>query len=186
MIVVSKEKQIEQWIQSTIDITGIDIKLIHNPTGINMTYDFIKHHIGVDIKRVQEARKELELPISLEKYVNILTLHELGHACDRQALMASLPRTIEIYDMKKNHSLDEQYNNADLLAMRIEEHKMNIAFEETAWAYARKLNQQHTIADWNSFEKVKAHSLMTYKERYHRDLQIYKLLTEPYEEDIAG
>lgn len=185
MITILREEQIEQWIQSAIETIGVDIEVIRKNSGVNMSYDFIKHYVGVDIKRVQEAKKEMRSSISLELYVKILTLHELGHAADREALIASLPRTIEIYEMKKSHPLKEQYNDTALLGMRIEEHKMNIAFEETAWANARKLNKQYRIADWNSFEKVKAHSLLTYKKQYQRDLEIYTKLTESLKEMSA-
>ncbi|WP_240033970.1 integrase [Planococcus salinus] len=150
-----------------------------------MSYDFIKHRVGVDVQRVQQANKELPAPLPLELYVKILTLHELGHALDRPALQASLPRTIEIYEMKKKHPLEEQYTHPELLAMRIEEHKMNIAFEEAAWANAREMNERYHLADQQSFEQVKVHSLQTYEKKYQRDLQLYVKLTAAQKEFIA-
>ena len=72
-----------------------------------------------------------------------MTLHELGHAVDREALQASLPRTIEIFTMKKQHTLKEIYHQEQLLAMLIEEHEMNIQFEQTAWENAWMLNRTH-------------------------------------------
>ena len=81
------------------------VKIKQDDSGINMSYNFIGDYVGFDAKRLVEARNELMLPTSLEIYVKTMTLHELGHAVDRQALQASLPRTIEIFTMKKQHAL---------------------------------------------------------------------------------
>ena len=154
----------------------MNLELIEQNTGVNMSYDFIKNFVGVDLKRVQEAHDEMAVPVLPEIYIQIMTLHELGHATDREALLDSLPRTLEIFKMKKNRPMDEQYSNAALLSMRIEEHEMNIAFEETAWQHAEEMNRQYAIAEQTVFEQIKTHSLRSYIRSYERDLQLYNEL----------
>jgi hypothetical protein len=131
------------------------------------------------VKRIEEAIKEMQAEVSLECYIKAFTLHELGHSLDRKALLDSLTKTLEFYEMKKNHTISEQYSDYNLLTMLIEEHEMNIAFEETAWANAEKLNMEYGIIDWDSFEKVKNQGMATYLKLYEKDLQIYnKLVSE--------
>ncbi|MEH7180989.1 integrase [Neobacillus vireti] len=180
------ENWIEQLIQSTIRAVGIEIELKQEHTGVNMSYNFILDHIGYDVKRIEEAIKEMQAQVSLKSYIKAFTLHELGHALDRKALMDSLTKTLEFYEMKKNHTISEQYSDYDLLKMIIEEHEMNIAFEETAWANAEKLNMEYGIVDWESFEKVKNQGMATYLNLFSKDLQIYnKLISEQQTEQIA-
>src|SRR5699024_2847356 len=131
---------------------------------------------GYDPDRIYEAKKELHTPISLEKYIQIFTLHELGHALDRDALLNSLDKTLEIFEMKKRHSLKEQYSNPSLLTNLIHEHKMNIQFEKTAWDHAERLNKQFKIVDNKIFDQVRNHSLSTYIELYEEDLRVYNQL----------
>ena len=158
----SNEKWIEQLIQSTISAVNIDIELKQSLAGINMSYNFILDYIGYDVKRIKAAIQEMNTQVSLESYIKALTLHELGHAIDRKALMDSLSRTLEFFDMKKEYTISEQHSNYNLLAMLIEEHEMNIKFEETAWENAEKLNMEYGIVDWINFEKVKNHGIETY------------------------
>ena len=172
-----RSDQIKQQIYCTMKRVGLELELFEINSGVNMTYDFIKHTIGIDIDRVQEARKELEDAPVLEEYIRILTLHELGHALDREALLDSLERTIGFYHMKKRYSLKEQYCNAALLDKLLEEHEMNIAFEEKAWANAKILNTQFGIADGESFDKVKAQSMASYIRLYERDLFLREKLS---------
>ncbi|NYF24892.1 integrase [Sporosarcina sp. JAI121] len=179
----SREKRIKQLIRSTMKTVGIDIELKQQRTGVNMSYNFIRNYVGFDVRRLQEARRELEIQISLETYIKIFTLHELGHSVDREALLDSLPRTMEVFKMKRNHTLREQYNNSNLLAMIIEEHVSDITFEETAWTNAEELNRLYRIVEPENFDKVKAHSLATYMNLYNNDLNLYhKLLTEQSEQ----
>ena len=103
-----------------------------------------------------------------------MTLHELGHALDRSALQASLPRTIDFFEMRNEYSSCEIYSTQSLLTMIIEEHTMNIAFEETAWVNARKLNNTLQLVDIDTFEKIKNHSLSSYLNNYEEDLAIFK------------
>ncbi|MDQ0999717.1 hypothetical protein QFZ28_000117 [Neobacillus niacini] len=176
---------VERLIQSTIRAVGIDMELKQNHTGVNMSYNFILNYIGYDVKRIEEAIKEMQAQVSLESYIKAFTLHELGHALDRKALLDSLTKTLEFYEMKKNHTIYEQYSDGNLLTMLIEEHKMNIAFEETAWANAEKLNMEYGIVDWESFEKVKNQGMATYLNLYAKDLQIYNKLVSEQTEQIA-
>lgn len=69
--------------------------------------------------------------------------------------------------------------------MLIEEHLMNIAFEETAWANAEIMNKKFAIVDWQSFEQVKAQGLATYHHLYERDLTLYNKLLAEQSEQIA-
>jgi hypothetical protein len=164
----------------------MDVQLKSQSSGVNMSYNFILNYVGFDINRLQRAKNEMQAHITLEKYIKALTLHELGHAVDREALMDSLPRTIEIFKMKKNHSIHQRYQDNTLLAMLIEEHEMNIVFEETAWVNAQKMNRIYQIVDWDSFEKVKTHSLSTYKELYEKDLENYNRLVVEHGEPAAS
>ena len=182
----SRKNWIEQLIQSTIRAVGIEIELKQEHTGVNMSYNFILDYIGYDVKRIEEAIKEMQAQVSLKSYIKAFTLHELGHALDRNALLDSLTKTLEFYDMKKNYTIFEQYSDYNLLTMIIEEHEMNIAFEETAWANAEKLNMEYGIVDWASFEKVKNQGMATYLNLYAKDLLIYnKLVSEQQTEQIA-
>jgi hypothetical protein len=175
----SRKNWIEQLIHSTMRAVGIEIEWKQNPSGVNMSYNFILNYIGYDVKRIEEAIKEMQAQVSLECYIKAFTLHELGHALDRKALLDSLTKTLEFYEMKKNHTIYEQYSDYNLLSMLIEEHEMNIAFEETAWANAKKLNMEYGIVDWDSFEKAKNHGMATYLKLYEKDLEVYnKLVSE--------
>jgi hypothetical protein len=183
--VKEKNKWIEQLIQSTIRNVGIDIELKQQITGINMSYNFIFDYIGYDDIRIEEAIKEMRDPVSLQSYIKAFTLHELGHALDRNALLDSLTKTLEFYDMKKNYPIHERYSDPNLLAMLIEEHEMNIGFEETAWANAEKLNMEYGIVNWESFEKVKKQGMATYLNLYAEDLHLYNKLVAEHIEQIA-
>ncbi|GHH99680.1 integrase [Neobacillus kokaensis] len=176
-------KLIEELIQSTMTNVGLDIELKRTLTGVNMSYNFILDYIGYDVDRIEEALKEMQSLVSLETYIKAFTLHELGHVLDRKALMESMTKTIEYHEMKKNHTIYERYSDYTLLAMLIEEHQMNIVFEETAWVNAQKLNMEYGIVDWESFEKVKNLGMSTYLNLYENDLQLYnQLLAEQTEQ----
>jgi hypothetical protein len=181
----SRKNWIEQLILSTIKAVGIDIELKQKHTGVNMSYNFILDYIGYDVKRIEDAIKEMQAQVSLKSYIKAFTLHELGHALDRKALMDSLTKTLEFYEMKKNYTIYEQYSDYNLLTMLIEEHEMNITFEETAWANAEKLNMEYGIVDWESFEKVKNQGMATYLNLYAKDIQIYNKLVSEQTEQIA-
>jgi hypothetical protein len=175
----SRKNWIEHLIHSTMSAVRIELELKQNHTGVNMSYNFILNYIGYDVKRIEEAIKEMQAQVSLECYIKAFALHELGHALDRKALLDSLTKTLELYEMKKNHTIYEQYSDYNLLTMLIEEHEMNIAFEETAWVNAEKLNMEYGIVDWESFEKVKNQGMATYLKLYEKDLEVYnKLVSE--------
>lgn len=69
--------------------------------------------------------------------------------------------------------------------MLIEEHKMNIDFEEKAWMNAEELNEKYGIIDWGIFEKLKDQGLATYMNVYKEDLQLYSKLVAEYSEKTA-
>ena len=169
-----------ELIYSTIKATGLNTMLEEDHTGVNMSYNFITNVVSFDAKRLVKAAGELS-NIPFDQYVKTITLHELGHAIDRPALDASLTRTLDYFDMRDQYSTKEIFNNPDLLGMIIEEHQMNIAFEETAWANAEILNQKLQFIDQNSFEMIKKHSLSTYIRNYEEDLAAYKQLLEQTE-----
>ncbi|QSB09174.1 integrase [Lysinibacillus fusiformis] len=168
-----KEKERLQVIQSVVQAVNMTVKIKQDDSGMNMSYNFIGDYVGFDAKRLVEARNELMLPTSLEVYVKTMTLHELGHAVDREALQASLPCTMEIFTMKKQHALKEIYRQEHLLAMLIEEHEMNRQFEQTAWTNAWMLNHTHHLVPEKDFHYIKQHSLATYQKLYDQDLQAY-------------
>lgn len=172
----NKRKHIKKLIQKTMDTVGLNLKIKQQRTGINMSYNFIGEYVGYDVKRVTEARNEFFSHISLDSYIKTFTLHELGHALDQSTLIKSLPQTIKMIETKRTCSLHEQYNNLEVLTLIIEEHLMNIAFEETAWLNARKLNRLYHVVDWDSFDELNKHGLSTYTTLYQRDLSIYNNL----------
>lgn len=169
-----------ELIYSTIKATGLTTMLEEDHTGVNMSYNFITNVVSFDAHRLVEASRELP-SIPFDQYVRTITLHELGHAIDRPALDASLNRTLDYFDMRDQYSTKEIFKNPDLLGLIIEEHQMNIAFEETAWANAEILNQKLQFIDQNSFEMIKKHSLSTYIRNYEEDLEAYKQLLEQTE-----
>lgn len=176
----STNKFLYELIYSTIKATGLNTMLEEDHTGVNMSYNFITNVVSFDANRLVKAAGELST-IPFDQYVKTITLHELGHAIDRPALDASLTRTFDYFDMRDQYSTKEIFNNPELLGMIIEEHQMNIAFEETAWANAEILNQKLQFIDQNSFETIKKHSLSTYIRNYEEDLAAYKQLLEQTE-----
>lgn len=174
MTEITKRNEIKSWIQSILILAGYKVDVVEHNKGINMSYNFIYDRIGVDIARIQEARKELASPVSLKTYIEVMTLHELGHAADREALLESLPWTIEIYNIKKAATEDSHYSDANLLKIILDEQLMNIEFEKTAWNHAETMNQQHQITDKETFEFIRAHSLASYEIPYLENLQIYE------------
>ena len=172
---------LKEIIYSTILATGMNIELKQDYTGVNMSYNFITHIVSFDANRLVEAAAEFSNIIPLEIYINALTLHELGHAIDRPALQASLPRTIDFFEMRNENSLNEIYNTPSLLSMIIEEHIMNIAFEETAWVNAKILNNKLQLVNTDTFEKIKNHSLSSYLNNYREDLALFKEIQDEAE-----
>lgn len=179
------ESQIVAVIESTIRAVSMDVELKQESTGINMMYDFIKDEVIVDIARVQKACQELPEPMPLETYLRIITIHELGHAMDRQALLASLDRTKEIILIKKQAAAEKRPTDLPFMTLVVEEHKTDIAFEETAWANAEILNSFFEITDGKSFEQVRTHSLSTYNAAYEKDLKIYNGFICKREESLS-
>ncbi|MFJ7665555.1 integrase [Lysinibacillus sp. NPDC097195] len=180
MTTLNIEQELYSVIHSVMQTVGITMAIKEDHSGINMSYNFIGDYIGFDAKRLKEAGNELMIPLPLDVYVKTITLHELGHAVDREALQASLPRTIEIFQMKRQHTKKEIYRNEHLLSMIIEEHEMNIEFEETAWNNAWELNNTCHLIDKKDFDYIKQHSLATYNKLFQQDLQSYhNLVSQP-------
>lgn len=170
------KQQILQLVEQTMATLHFFVDIKEDDSGINMSYNFIHHYVGIDVERIQEAIHELTFPVSLDAYIQAFTMHELGHAMDREALLVALPKMIDVFEMKREHSLYEQYNTIDFLSMIIDEREMNLTFEETAWNNAAQMNEQHQLVDWDTFHQLKTHSLATYRKYYQRDLEIYQNL----------
>ncbi|WP_281864164.1 integrase [Planomicrobium okeanokoites] len=167
------------WIRSVMDLTNYRLDLIEHRKGINMSYNFILDRIGVDISRIQEAKDELTFPVRLKTYIEVMTLHELGHAADREALMESMPWTIKVHELKKAAPEDSHYRDPGILKFILDEQLMNIEFEKTAWKNAESLNRLHQIADEAVFGLIREHSLASYEMPYQQNLRLYdRLLTE--------
>ncbi len=173
-----KESDLYQLISSTIQEVGIHIQVEKDHSGINMSYNFITNIVSFDANRLVKAAEELHPLVPFEIYVKTITLHELGHALDRAALQLSLDRTLEFFAMRERNSPQEIYQNPELLSMIIEEHKMNIAFEETAWDNAEKLNDILNMVDKKTFELIKKHSMSSYLHNYQEDLSVFTALQE--------
>lgn len=165
-------------IKTTMRAVNMDMELKDEHTGVNMMYDFIKDEVLVDCNRVQEACQELEKQIPLRTYVEIITIHELGHAMDRKALLASLDRAVELYEAKKLVAAENRATDIPFMTMRLEELSTDIAFEKTAWANAEMLNRFFEVVDWDCFEMVRTHSLSTYEKLFEQKLKCYEELME--------
>ena len=185
MTYVKTQNNIEEIIHSTVHSVNMTMEVYKDNSGINMSYNFIGNYIGVDLHRLFIAIEEMPCSLTMELYVKILTMHELGHAMDRVALMNTLERTKEIFHMKRNHSIKEIYNNLEMLSVILEEHEMNLVFEETAWTNAETLNETYKIVNPVYLEIVKKHSMSTYINSYEADLSIYNSLMEETNEQIA-
>ena len=169
---------IAEIIQSVMKLVKIDLEIRPDHSGINMSYNFIGHYIGIDFNRLRSAWEEIEVSISFKSYIKVLTIHELGHAIDRPALLESLERTIEIFEIKKNYLASEIYKDSSLLAVIIEDHEMNIIFEETAWINAEQLKNTNNLVNNSNFALVKDISLESYQRLYLKDLELYNTLLE--------
>lgn len=168
-------KEIIQYIMTTVNM---DLEIRPDESGINMSYNFIGHYVGVDFTRLISAWEEIDVSLSLDSYIKTLTIHELGHAVDRAALLESLERTIEIFRTKNSNLVSEIYNHRELLSMLMEEHEMNIIFEETAWRNAERLNANFNLVDHATLSQVRKHSLTSYQRLYLADLKRYEILSE--------
>ncbi|AMX00260.1 integrase [Rummeliibacillus stabekisii] len=166
----------QELIQSIMEVVNIGKELREDQSGINMSYNFIGDYVSFDPSRLLKANDELTHRVSIEEYVKAITIHELGHAMDRDALLASLTRTFEIFDLKESHTFDEFYTDKTLMSVLIEEHEMNIVFEETAWENAEKLNRLYQLVEEESFHLIKEHSLSTYRKLYQEDLEHFQKL----------
>lgn len=176
---------IEEIIKSVMDTVKMNLELRQDHSGVNMSYNFIGNYIGVDFERLLSSWEETHTSISLESFIKVLTIHELGHAADRLALLESLERTIEIFQTKKRYILSEIYNDRSLLAMLIEEHEMNITFEQTAWVNAEQVNQKYNLVHQSTFRLVKKLSLESYQKLYLEDLKLYENQLENLNEKTA-
>ncbi|WP_432353316.1 integrase [Sporosarcina sp. A2] len=168
------KEDIETIICETIATVNMEINVVQKKTGVNMMYDFIENCVLVDSERLHVARAEMENEISLPDYIQALTLHELGHALDRQALMESLPGTLEVIALKKTYSRQELYGETELLKKVIDENDRDYQFEETAWAHAERLNDMCRIVSAGQMEQMKKHGLATYKELFLQDSTVYE------------
>lgn len=168
-------------IADVIKTVKMDVPIRPMHDGINMSYNFIGKYIGYDEKRLHAAHAEMAAVYPFETYVQAITLHELGHAMDHEALEASLPKTMDIFTMKKSYPMSEIFQTPELLKVLIEEDEMNIVFEETAWNNASLMNVEYKLVDPLCFEAIRNSSLATYITLYDEDVRHYeKLLDEQH------
>ncbi|GIN56344.1 hypothetical protein J8TS2_06630 [Lederbergia ruris] len=178
-------KQIKGWIREIMETVQLPMPIKQRSTGVNMSYNFLDNLISFNPTRLIHSHKEMCQSIPFRSFVQTLTLHELGHSLDRDALFASIPKSYHIYQIKKAHPYSERRKNMELFQWDLEEHEMNYVFEETAWLNARTLNQIYQIVDWPIMEEVEWNSLLTYTAQYNRDLLIYHKLKVAIVEPIA-
>lgn len=167
-------RQIQDLVEQTIRDVEMEVAVKQEATGVNMMYDFIKHEVLIDMERIRKAYGELPESMPFETYICTLTIHELGHGMDRDALLASLDRAVEIMKEKKQACAEKRDRDLPFMEMLIEEHERDIVFEETAWANAELLNRYYEIVNWQDFLKVKEHSLASYQTSYEKDLAVYQ------------
>ncbi|MBP1916912.1 hypothetical protein [Lederbergia galactosidilytica] len=178
-------KQIKGWIKGVLDTVQLPMPMKQRSTGINMSYNFLENFISFNPTRLIQSHKELPVSISFKAFVQALTLHELGHSLDRDALYASIPKSYHIYQIKKAHPYSERSKNIELFQWDIEDHEMNYVFEETAWRNAQSLNQTHRIVDPKIMDVVEFYSLLTYTAEYNRDLLVHHRLKVTTTEPVA-
>ncbi|WJY27103.1 MULTISPECIES: hypothetical protein [Sporosarcina] len=167
-------EQILGTIRTTMAAVSMELDIIEQTTGVNMMYDFIDHCILVDIERLCEARLEMEEPLPLLEYVTALTLHELGHAMDRKALLDSLPQTREIIDLKRRYSWRELSRSMPLMKKLIDENERDYAFEQTAWHNASRMNRMCRLVDPKRLNEMQIHGLRTYEKSFEHDRVVYE------------
>ncbi|VDG97893.1 Uncharacterised protein [Lysinibacillus sphaericus] len=165
---------IETIIRDTITTVGMEIDVVQKKTGVNMMYDFIEHCVLVDSERLHIARGEMDHMLPISDYVQALTLHELGHALDRKALLESLPGTRDVIELKRTFSRQELYRNSHLLKKIIDENNQDYQFEETAWTNAERLNNMFHIVSTHCLIQMKEHGLATYKQTFLQDNAVYE------------
>lgn len=170
------KKKIRKLIESTIKKVDMKVATGVQRTGVNMSYDYIEDRVYVDCDRVIKAHMEMKTSITIDVYIKTLTIHELGHAIDRESLLSSMNRMIEIAKLKRKHAFIERRERLELFSVDIEAHEMDIEFEKTAWDNARLLNKKYQIVSETVFDQIEAHSMSSYLNFYEKDLITYKRL----------
>lgn len=145
--------------------TGLNLDVKEDHCGINMTYQFIHDYVTYDSERIMQALAEQRHPVDLDTYVTAITLHELGHSTDREALLASIPQSIEVLKLKQGLPVPAQYGDPNVLGILIEEDERNLVFEKTAWENAGMLNSMHQLVRPDDFDAIAIQSLGTYEKK---------------------
>ncbi|MCW1928127.1 hypothetical protein [Bhargavaea beijingensis] len=169
-----KRHQLETVIRETMIRVGVTREVRLERNGINMTYHFIHDYITYDPDRIPEAVAEQEYPVSLKTYVAAITMHELGHALDRRALLAGLSLSREVYQMKKTTPSRILERNPEYRAKVILEEEQNLLAEKTAWENAEELNRKYRLVSEKDFEAIKRQSLSTYERRLAGKVKILR------------
>ncbi|EMR07345.1 hypothetical protein C772_00361 [Bhargavaea cecembensis DSE10] len=170
-----KRHQIEKIIRETMIRVGVTREVRLERNGINMTYHFIHDYITYDPDRIPEAVSEQMRPVSLETYVAAITMHELGHALDRRALLAGLPLSREVYQTRKTTPPKVLERNPEYMAKVIYEEERNLIAEKTAWANAAELNRKYRLISELDFEAIRRQSLSTYERRLAGKVKVYRM-----------
>ncbi|MBY0223018.1 integrase [Sporosarcina aquimarina] len=177
--------QLYQLVFAVMKKVQMDVPIREVHDGVNMSYNFIGKYIGYDTKRLATAHQEMAPFCTIETYVQTITLHELGHVMDQEALEASLTKTLEFFTMRKSFTMNQIFKDLDLLGMLIEEDLMNKVFEETAWENAARLNEQYGLIETECFEQIRKNSLATYEMVYEEDLYYYEELKRQANIELA-
>ncbi|MET3575201.1 integrase [Bhargavaea ullalensis] len=143
--------------------TGFDLEIKEDLCGVNMTYHFIHDYVTYDPDRLQKAAAEQKVEVGLETYITAITLHEIGHAIDRQALLDSIPQSVEVMKMKQGIPVPVIYADPVLLGKLIEEDERNLICEKTAWENASMLNNMYQLVPFELFNAIAEQSLGTYE-----------------------
>lgn len=158
---------VRKQIVSTMQEVNVFKKINHIPNGINMTYNYLTDEISFDSKRIKQILERYP-HISLEEYVTTFTLHELGHALDRENLLLSYDQTLEWYNLSKELTTDQKRNHAVYLELSHREDEANLNFEYVAWENATQLNNKYHLVPNHILNELKIDSLLTYQDKYER------------------
>jgi hypothetical protein len=169
-----KRHQIEKVIRETMIRVGVKREVRLERNGINMTYHFIHDYITFDPDRIPEAVAEQMRPVSLETYVAAITMHELGHALDRRALLAGLSLSREVYQMKKTAPPKVLERNPEYMAKVILEEEQSLVAEKTAWENAEELNRKYRVISELDFAAIRRQSLSSYEHRLARKVRVFR------------
>lgn len=165
-------KEITKYIYATMQEVNIVKNILSLSNNINMTYNYLTDEISFDSNRIAHILNYYP-HISLKNYITTFTLHELGHAIDRENLLKSYDQTLECFRLSKRLTDEEKQTNAQFIKLSFLEDKANLQFELTAWENAILLNHQYNLVATHILDELKHDSLLTYKRNYERSKKLF-------------